>query len=217
MPCGQIGRLVQTMDLLDRSQNARSDELDALAEAGLGGPLVAHLGAELLLGGERPHEACFLDRPGQRLLAEAVLAHAHGHHAGRGVRVVGRADGHGVDLVAQLLEHLAVVEVLLRLGVLFPHLLELMLVDVAEGDDLAVLAGVVGVALTLAADADAREADFLIRRRRRSEPAEADAAPSRNGPVPASAVCLKNSRRSMVGDSEDRGWVHAARACRGVG
>ena len=34
------------MDLLDWSENAGSDELDPLAEAILGGPLVAHLGAE---------------------------------------------------------------------------------------------------------------------------------------------------------------------------
>ena len=152
------------VDVLDRAQNPRSDQLDPRAEAILGGPLIAHLGTELLLGGERPHQPRLLDRPGQRLLAEAVLAHPHGHHAGRGVGVVGRADRHRVDLVAHLLEHLAVVEVLLRLGVLFTHLVEDFAVDVAQGDDLTVSAGVVGVTVSLAADADAREADLFIGR-----------------------------------------------------
>ena len=155
-------------DLLDRPEDTGPDQFDARAEAILRGSLVAHLGAELLLGGEGAHDPGFLDRPGQRLLAEAVLAHPHGHHAGRGMRVVGRADRHGVDLVAQLLEHLAVVEVLLRLGEVFRHLVEDVLVDVAEGDDLAVLAGVVGVAVTFAADSDAGEADLLIWREARA-------------------------------------------------
>ncbi len=100
----------------------------------------------------------------KRLLDEGVLAHPHGHRPGGGVGVVGRADGDGVDLVAHLLEHLAVVDVLLGVGELGRHLVELGLVDVAEGDDLAVLAGVVGVALPLAADADAGEPDLLARR-----------------------------------------------------
>ena len=188
-------------DFLDRPENPGPDQLDALAEAVLGRALVAHLGAELLLGGEGAHQPRFLDRPGQRLLAEAVLAHPHGHHARRGVGVVGRADGHGVDLVAQLLEHLAVVEVLLRFGVLLPHLVEDVAVDVAEGDDLAVRAGVVGVAVALAADADAREADLLVRRRR-SERAEAEAPPRSNEPVPARADLLEKLTTVHGGDSE---------------
>ena len=164
IPCGQIGRLVQTWISLIGPSIAGADELDARAEPVLGGALIAHLRAELFLGGEGPHQPGFLDRPGQRLLAEAVLAHSHGHDAGRGVGVVGRADGHGVDLVAELLEHLAVIKVLLCFGILLAHLVEDVAIDVAEGDDLAVTAGVVGIAVSLAADADAGKAHLLIGR-----------------------------------------------------
>ncbi len=136
-----------------------------------------------------------------------MLAHAHRHHAGRGVGVVGRADGHRVDLLAHILEHLAVVEVLLRLGILRAHLVEAFAVDVAKGDNLTVLAGVVGVAVSLAANADTGEADLFIGRQtwrgRRARRADAEALPTREVPAPAAAVCLRNSRRSMVKDSDD--------------
>ena len=153
------------VDFLDRAESVGAEQFDAGAEAVGRRALVAHLGAEVLLGGELPHYAGFLDGPGQRLLAEAVLAHLHGHDAGRGVGVVGRAHGDGVDLAVHLLEHLAVVEVLLGVRELLGLLVERLFVDVAEGDDLAVAAGVVRVAIALAADADAGEADFLIDRR----------------------------------------------------
>ena len=168
MPCGQIGRFVQTMISLIGPENAAADELDSRAETVLGGTLVAHLGTELFLGGERAHQSRFLDRPGERLLAETVLAHAHGHHARRGMAMVGRADGHGVDLVSQVLEHLAIVEVLFRFRIFFPHLVENMAVDITERDDFAMRACVVGVAFSLAADADACETHLFIRRGRLS-------------------------------------------------
>ena len=62
--------------------------------------------------------AGFVDRVRQRLLAIDVLAHlASPSIAADGVRVVGRADGDRVDLVAHLVEHLAeVVELALALG-----------------------------------------------------------------------------------------------------
>src|SRR5262245_3428194 len=54
------------VNFLDRSESPRANELDTRAEPILGGPLVAHLGAELFLGGQGTHHASFLDRPGQR-------------------------------------------------------------------------------------------------------------------------------------------------------
>ena len=129
--------------------------------------------------------------------------------------VVGRADGHGVDLVAELLEHLAVVVELLRLGILLAHLVEHVAVDVAEGDDLAVLAGVIGIAIALAADADAREADLLIGRRV-ERTGKGRGAAKRNVPVPATAVCLKNSRRSMVRSSREWGRSQRRRSRGGL-
>ena len=99
----------------------------------------------------------------QRLLAVDVLAHLHGHDGGRGVRVVGRADRHGVDLLAHLVEHLAVVDVTFwPSGTSRACRLASVLVDVAEGDDVAEVAGLVDVAGALAADADAGDVQLLV-------------------------------------------------------
>ena len=152
------------MDLLDGPERAGANDLDARAEPALGRALVAHLGAQLLLSRERPHESGFLDRPGQRLLAKAVLAHSHGHDASRGMRVVRSAHGDGVDLVAELLEHFPIIIVFLGVGVLGPHLVEGVGIDVAEPDNLAVAACDVGVAVPLAAHADAGEANLFVGR-----------------------------------------------------
>src|SRR5690606_25761453 len=64
------------------------------------------------LGGDPGHQAGLGDRVGARLLAIDVLAPAHGHDAGRGVVVVGRADDDRVDVAVPLVEHLPVVVVL---------------------------------------------------------------------------------------------------------
>ncbi len=76
--------------------------------------------------------------------------------------MVGRAHGHRVDLVAELLEHLAIIEVLFRIGILLAHLVEYVAVDIAEGHDLAALAGIVGIAVALAANADARKPNLFV-------------------------------------------------------
>ena len=166
-PLGPDRAIGPDVDLLDRSQHPGANDLDARAEPAFGRALVAHLGAQLLLGRERPHQPGFLDRPRQRLLTEAVLAHAHGHDAGRGVRVVRSAHSDGVDLVVEILEHLPIIIILLGFGVLGPHLVEGMGIDVAKPDDLAVAACVVGVAVAFAAHADAGEANLLVGRARR--------------------------------------------------
>ena len=80
---------------------------------------------------------------------------------GDAVRVVGRADRHGVDVLPHLVEHLAEVVVLLRVFEADRRLVQALVVDVADGDHLAVVPGVAGVAGPLAADADAGEANFF--------------------------------------------------------
>src|SRR5262249_49909519 len=117
-----------------------------------------------LVGRNQAHLPGFVDGVGQRLLAVDVLAEAHRHDAGRGVRMVRRADGDGVELLGHLVEHLAVVEVPFRVFEPRGLFVEGVLVDVADGDDLAQTAGVVDVAVALATDADPGEAEFLARR-----------------------------------------------------
>lgn len=94
--------------------------------------------------------------------------------AGR-VRVVGRADNHGVDLFCHLVEQLANVEILSSRRELRPFGVESAFVDVANGDNFAKLAGVVDVAVALAADADAGKVDRAVRlsRARAAEAADA--------------------------------------------
>src|SRR5262249_302468 len=70
--------------------------------------------------------------------------------------------------VAELLEHLAEVVELLQVGELGGELggllVEVVVVDVAHGDDVAELGDVVGVAVPLAADADAGAVELLLGR-----------------------------------------------------
>ncbi len=61
-----------------------------LAQAVVGGALVAHLRGDLLLAGDLAQLAGLVDAVRQRLLAEAVLAHLH-RHAPRPARGGGRA------------------------------------------------------------------------------------------------------------------------------
>ncbi len=106
-PCGQMGRFVQTWTSLTVPKAPARIMAAALRSAAVGRALVAHLRGHLHLAGDLAQAAGFVDRVRQRLLREAVLAQLHGHGAGRGVRVVGRADGDGVDALAHLVEHLA--------------------------------------------------------------------------------------------------------------
>ena len=82
-----------------------------------------------------------VDRQGQRLLAVDVLARLHGVDADLGVPVVGRADDHGVDVLA--VEELAVVLVDVGLALadalVVLGLLGVALVDVADGQEVAVV------------------------------------------------------------------------------
>ena len=76
--------------------------------------------------------------------------------------MVGGADGYGVDLVAELVEHFPVVGELLRFGEMRGLSCESFVVHVAEGDDLAILGGAVNVAGAFAPDADASNVDFVV-------------------------------------------------------
>ena len=151
------------VDLLDQAQVPAADDLGTAAEARIGRPLVAHLGAHLLLTGGLAHQPGLIDRVGQRLLAVHVLAHPHGRHGRDGVRVVGRRDDHGIQPRAQLVEQLAEVVVLLGLLVLLGLGVQPLLVDVAERDDPAVVGRLVRVAAPLAAHPDAGDVQGLVR------------------------------------------------------
>src|SRR5579862_1033105 len=160
-PDGAVGPEV---DLLDVADQAGLDDLDRLAQVPAGASLVAHLGGDLVLGRDLGHLPGFVDVVGQGLLRIDAFAQLHGHDAGAGVVIVGDADGDAVDLLGHLVEHLAVVEVLLGLRELRPCLVVSLVVDVAEADDVAELGDVAHVAPTLASRADAGDADLGVGR-----------------------------------------------------
>ena len=81
--------------------------------------------------------------------------------------MVGRGNGHRVNVLAHFVQHLAVILVLLELGELLGELLGLLVqrvgVHVADGDDVAAATGgVAAVAVPFAADADAGDVDAVI-------------------------------------------------------
>ena len=81
--------------------------------------------------------------------------------------VVGSGYGHRVNILADFVQHLAVILVLLELGELLGELLGLLVqrvgVHVAEGDNVpAALGGVAAVAVPFAAHADAGDVDAVV-------------------------------------------------------
>ncbi len=99
------------MHLADR---AVADPLDQQPARLEGVPLVAHLRDDLVLLGGLGHGTAFGDRVGQGLLAVDVLAMADGRDGRDRMVMVGRGDHHGIDLLVQLVEHLA--EIVERFG-----------------------------------------------------------------------------------------------------
>ena len=139
------------------------DPLADLADALGRMPLIAHLRRlPRALGGlalERTHLA---DRARERLLAVDVLAHLERHHRGRGMHVIGCRYGDRVDVVALLLEHLAVVLVALGSRPGAKGTLGALPVDVGEGDELFARHAAY-VIESHSAHADAGDAQLLCR------------------------------------------------------
>ncbi len=81
--------------------------------------LVAHLRGDFVLGGHFGQLPRLGDVVAQRLLAVDALAQLHGDHRRQGVMMVGGGDEHGVDLLAELVEHLAVIVEALGLDAAF--------------------------------------------------------------------------------------------------
>ena len=98
-------------------------------------PLVAELRDHLGLAGGLADLANLVDRVGQGLLAVDVFAAFQCGHAGHRVRVVRRADHHGVDVLVHRVEHLAEIFESLGLGELLERAGRPALVHVAQRDD----------------------------------------------------------------------------------
>ena len=112
----RVDRLAAAVDRVDVADRAILDPFAERANRIEGVALVAELGHDLVLLGRLHQGPDLADGMGQRLLAIDVLAPLDRRHRRHRVGVVRRADDHRVDLVAHLLEHLAIVLVHLGLG-----------------------------------------------------------------------------------------------------
>jgi hypothetical protein len=128
--------------------------------------LVTELCDDLVFAGGGLEGADFLDGMGQWLFAVNVFAAAHGFEGDHGVGVIGRADHHGVESRAHLVEHDPIILEPPGLGILLKLFGGVIVVDVAEGDDVVAFGGHgIDVRAALAADADARHVDTGVGRR----------------------------------------------------
>src|SRR6185295_7449171 len=165
---GLLGRLeppdaadpdVALGDLADR---ARLDELDHAAVVVARVDLRARLGGDLRLLRGVLDDAGFPDAVGEGLLAVDMLAHLEGGQRREGVGMLGDGDDDGVE-VLRVVEDLAEVLVLLRVGVQLGGGLDAAGVDVADRDD--VLAGdALHVRRGLPAGADAGDVELGVGR-----------------------------------------------------
>ena len=151
------------MDGMDLADGSRPDPFADAADGPAGMALVAQLRDDLVLGGRGHESAHLLDGVGQRFFAIDVFAAAHGFHGNDRVGVVGSADDDRVNLLAHLVEHDAVILEPFGLGILGELLGGVVVVHVAEGDEvLAFARDGVDVGAALAADADSGDVEFVV-------------------------------------------------------
>ena len=134
-------------------------------EAGaLGGvALIAHLSGDFLLAGAGGEEARLGDGVRHGLLDEDVFTQRHRRHRDGEMHVIGRRDGDGVDLRAQLVEELAVIAEARDRRVGLERVGRAGVVDIGKGDEIFLLHRGDGCAAA-AADADAGDVEFAVGR-----------------------------------------------------
>jgi hypothetical protein len=142
---------------------ARLNEFYSSAKTVGCGTLISHLGLHVVPAGGFAHEPGFRRSVGQWLLAIYMLTHPHCPQRCGCMVMVGGTDNHGIDFVTHLIQQRTVVNVLLRVGELLCFLIEPHLVDITDGNYVAKLSGLIDIATTFAADADAGNVQLLIR------------------------------------------------------
>ena len=125
-------------------------------------PLVAHLRRHAMLAGCFGEHSRLKNRVCERLLTIDVFTALHRPHRRRGMRMVGGGNDHRVDIVALLVEHLAVVFVLLCVWKFRKGLGGYLPVGIGKGNDVFRRAAR-NVAVALTAGADGGDVQLLVR------------------------------------------------------
>ena len=190
MAPGVVGKVAPGIDLADLADGAVPNPFADEADAFAGVALVAHLSGEFALARGLGQGAGLVDIVSERFLEVNVFAGLEGGQGDDGMGVVGRGDHDRLDVLL-FIEHLAVVGPDSCLGIFFEDFGGVVVVHVAQGDDvLGVEVFEVGGAH--AADADAGDVEFFARAvsgRRRGHGAAASVKAER------AAVAARNWRR----------------------
>ncbi len=173
-PRDDIGRLLPELaatigpdvDFPDSADGPRPQHFERRPKAIEGRALGAHLRTDAIFLGRLAQGPCFMHAERERFLRIDVLTQPDRHHRRRGMRVIGRADGHGVDLAFHIFKQPAEVIELARLGKLLCLGGQMVVVDIADRDHVAVIPRMVGVARSFAPHTDAGYVELLIGRPR---------------------------------------------------
>ena len=200
-PCGHqpAGRSVQTCSSVTSPITPARMHLDRAPRAFERVALRAHLRRHARRGRRLRHLPHFPDAARERLLAVHVLAELHRGDRHDGVVVIGRGDEHRVDVLLGI-EHAAPVAILPRVGVLRERLGRVLLVAVAERDDLrARRSGVPDVVGAAPARADDGERHPIGRRSavRRAWPRASQHVGAPDAAPASAAAVVRNERREI--------------------
>ena len=167
------------VDAGDISDGPCINELLGTTHAFTRATLVAHLGHHLVFFGRFGEHAGLIDIVRKGLLDIDVLAELHGGKRGHGMGVVGRGDGHGIDILRLLVQHLPEVLIDLRLRETFDGGPDLAIVHVRKANDvgLGALREFREIAFALSAGTDARD----IQRVAGGQESFAEHVPGHNG------------------------------------
>jgi hypothetical protein len=152
------------MNFCDGTQNPGAKQSSRFPQSARRRPLIAHLGDHLLFPGHLAHQAGFINGLGERLLAEAVFAHPHGHQRGHGVGMVGSTDRNGVDLVADFFKHFAEIGIGFGAGEAGGGVSQACPIDITNSHHPAVPGRILRVAIAFAADSNGRKGQLLVGR-----------------------------------------------------
>ena len=149
------------VNLADLAEDAGLDQFHQPTRVGVAVALVAHLRGDFVFTRNLGHLARLGHGVGERFLAINVFATLYRGEGRGGVHVVGRGNGHRVDVSAFLLEHDAKILEAFGLGIFFERLRRVGFVHIAKRVNILVI-DIGDVAGALSTDADASDVQPVV-------------------------------------------------------